>query len=256
MPSFRQFRSFDDSIGDMKRGTVQRRLTLALSKLIVDDWRLLSLRAPHPLGVGSERSIAAALGWHLKGVMERSWDVDCEYSRAGAGAHVDAKRWSEPRAGATGSRRPTVTPDLVVHRRGLPGPEHNLLVLELKKNDESDRTNEDHSVGRGTIESILDIQHQFEYRHAIYLDLALAPGGLKPQWKWVELGWTGDVSSLNFEPVYGDGDCGELIARGRAEEVRRYGAANSSDLASEHASSSRSVVGPTRRLLGSHELEL
>ncbi|MER7002396.1 hypothetical protein ABT297_05025 [Dactylosporangium sp. NPDC000555] len=212
----------------MKRGTVQRRLTLALSKLIVDDWRLLSLRAPQPLGVGSERSIAAALGWHLKSVMERSWDVDCEYSRAGEGTQVDAKRWSAPPAGDTDSRPPTVTPDLVVHRRGLPGPEHNLLVLELKKNHESERPNEGRPGSRGTIESILDIQRQFKYRHAVYLDLALAPGGLMPQWKWFELGKVVDVANLDFERVYGKADCGDLIARGCAEEVRRYGAAKRS----------------------------
>jgi hypothetical protein len=65
--------------------------------------------------------------------MERSWDVDCEYNRTGTAEAAAVKRWRASNKGATdGQLPPTVTPDVIVHRRGLPGRANNLLVLELK----------------------------------------------------------------------------------------------------------------------------
>lgn len=117
------------------RHTLERRLTVALSNLIVDDWRLLTTWTPTS-GASGERAIAAALGWHIKSAMERSWDVDCEYNRTGSAEATEVKRWRAPNEGATNEQLPpTVTPDVIVHHRGLDGKANNLLVLELKKTD-------------------------------------------------------------------------------------------------------------------------
>ena len=149
------------------------------------------------------------------------------------GAGADAKRRSEPRAGAADTRLPTVIPDLVVHRRGFRGVEHNLLVVEVKKNDERNDEAEIDDAARsgngGSVESILDIQRQFEYGHAVYLDLVLTSGGFKPRWKWAELGKSASPATLNWEDVYKKKALDALDARGRAEDIRRYGASDPLD---------------------------
>jgi hypothetical protein len=155
---------------------LERRLTLALSNLIVDDWRLLTTWAPSA-GAGAERAIAAALGWHIKAVMERSWDVDCEYNRSGAADDAAVKRWlaTSDEGVMDGQPPPTpVTPDLIVHRRGLRGKANNLFILELKKNDDGDDSYADQT-SRGSLKSILDIQKNFDYQHAVLLNLQLTP---------------------------------------------------------------------------------
>lgn len=50
------------------------------------------------------------------------WNVDCEYNRQGA--RNTPKR-------ITSAKR--IRPDIIIHRRGLFAPEHNLLVVEIKK---------------------------------------------------------------------------------------------------------------------------
>jgi hypothetical protein len=174
----------DDKITNVDRQTLERRLTVALSNLIVDDWRLLTTWAPSA-GAGAERAIAAALGWHIKAVMERSWDVDCEYNRSGTADEAAVKRWlATSDEGATDGRPPPtpVTPDLILHRRGLHGEVNNLLVLEVKKNDDGDDSPTGQT-SRGSLKSILDIQKNFGYQHALLLNLRLTPQGPTPQWR-------------------------------------------------------------------------
>lgn len=62
----------------MERRALARRLRIAVSNLIVDDWRLLEVQAWDSNRPVSERSVAFALGWHLRMLLERSWDVDCD----------------------------------------------------------------------------------------------------------------------------------------------------------------------------------
>jgi hypothetical protein len=211
----------DDKITKVDRQTLERRLVVALSNLIVDDWRLLTTWAPSA-GAGAERAIASALGWHIKAVMEQSWDVDCEYNRSSAAEQAVVKRWlASSDYGATDGPPPQpVTPDLIVHRRGLRGKANNLLVLELKKNDDGD----DSPTGlrsRGSLRSILDIQKHFGYQHAVLLNLRLTPPGPTPQWTWVEFA---DRTKVAHEPddVYEAASLRAMYRRGRLEEKRRY----------------------------------
>jgi hypothetical protein len=198
----------------MDRQTLERRLTVALSNLIVDEWRILTAWAPN-VGAGSERAIASKLGWHINVLMERRWDVDCEYNRVGKAFETEVKRWND-------AREP-VTPDLIVHRRGLRGRENNLLVLELKKNSDGNNSSAQQTSG-GSLKSILDIQKTFGYQHAVLLNLQLTAKGPTPRWTWIEFA---ERRKADHEPdaVYDDPSLSALYERGRTEDGCRYDAA-------------------------------
>ncbi|TYP90746.1 hypothetical protein [Blastococcus xanthinilyticus] len=155
----------------MQPNTVRTRLRTALRQLLVDDWTLFtSWAAGRPV---SEVSICAHLGWHLRPQFPRSWDVDCEYNRAGDDA---VKR------GAGGE---TLRADLLVHRRGRTGPGNNLLVLELKVTEASAGTG-------GSFDSVRSLARAHRYQHGVYLTLGARRDGddvrLAPRWQWVHGG--------------------------------------------------------------------
>ena len=174
------------------------------------------------LGPASERAIAMSLGWHVRAVMDRSWDIDCEYNRAGVAGSADVKRWSSPARDEVGNEpdQAPVTPDLIIHRRGLTGEANNLLVMELKTRQSTESTPSSGRSG-GSLESILNIQKQHAYQHAVLLNLQLSPKGLAPQWVWAELAEDGKpdhVAQLVF-------DAAVLTAfqrQGSLEDKRRY----------------------------------
>ena len=155
--------------------------------------------------------------------MERSWDVDCEYNRSGTADEAAVKRrHASSEEGATdGQPSPPVTPDLIVHRRGLSGKANNLLVLELKKNDDGDESSPDQTAG-GSLKSILDIQKTFGYQHAVLLNLRLAPHGPTPRWSWIELADRKMKVVHKPDEVYEAASLSVLHWRGRLEEKRRY----------------------------------
>jgi hypothetical protein len=210
------------------RETLERRLTVALSNLIVDEWRLLTVwESAH--GPGNERAAAAAFGWDLRAVMERFWDVDCEYNRRGVSDTAAVKRWANPPAGEASGRlvAPVVKPDLIIHRRGLSGPEDNLLVVELKKLDD-DEDEATANTSRGSMASIRDVQTSFGYQHAVFLNLCLEPLGPAPRWTWAKLvnpkgprPWRSRVTGPSA-PVYDAKSLGALRRRAEADEARRY----------------------------------
>jgi hypothetical protein len=80
-----------------------------------------------------ERSTAHRLAVHLDRLFE-GWNVDCEYDRNG--------RFRKLLAGIKECRPDKTTdeivPDIIVHHRMNQGREHNLLVIELKKNAAED----------------------------------------------------------------------------------------------------------------------
>lgn len=198
-------------------------MLVALSNLIVDDRRLLTAWVP-TRGPGSERAIAAALGWHIKAIMERRWDVDCEYNRAGADRLTAVKRRHSPsavRIAGVGQGQSTVTPDLIVHRRGLHGRSNNLLVVELKTGHDDRQPTA--RTSRGSLQSILDIQQQFEYQHAVLLNLQLHRQGPTPDWVWVELA---DPREAELQPqdVYETASLHALCRRGQLADDQRYSA--------------------------------
>jgi len=88
----------------------------SLAKVISDEWLLVELGA-------AERALVHQLGLRVRRRIPRDldFDVDIEYNRQGLDGA--SKLLLPPR---------TSIPDLVVHRRGHGGREHNLLVLEAK----------------------------------------------------------------------------------------------------------------------------
>lgn len=71
----------------------------------------------------SEWSIAHRLAVYLENEFPE-WNVDCEYNRQGLDGDSKENSLGEK-----------VRPDIVVHHRGCVEPKHNLLIIELKKNE-------------------------------------------------------------------------------------------------------------------------
>ena len=108
----------------MGEDDVRERLERALRRLGDDDHYLLENDL-------SERCIAARLAMYLREEFEQH-DVDVEYNRAG---DVEKRLRDLPEEGRRRRNRrteaPVAVPDIIVHHRGLDGP--NLLVIEMKK---------------------------------------------------------------------------------------------------------------------------
>ncbi len=174
----------------MRRDAVQRRLRIAISNLILEDWRLLTVQANNSDQPVSEVSVASALGWHLRPLLDRSWDVDCEYNRAGRDLEAVIKRRRAPNAPDEELGR-LVYPDLIVHRRGEKGRQNNLLALELKTNHErqegsSHRDGRRSGLSRGSLDSVAEVLGTHEYQHGVLLDLRVERNVVDPQWQWVD----------------------------------------------------------------------
>lgn len=104
---------------------IREALIKALKRVRDEDGHLLEV------GVG-ERALVHRLGVYLeRDPLFAGWHVDCEYNRNGAPvpkkllAALQARR-NQGQKDATD----LVTPDLIIHRRGVAGP--NLLALEAK----------------------------------------------------------------------------------------------------------------------------
>ena len=110
--------------GSVGEGEVRERLERALHRLLEGDRYLLENDL-------SERCIAARLAMYLREEFAQH-DVDVEYNRAGD----VAKRLRGLPDGCYRRRNreieaPVAVPDIIVHYRGIEGP--NLLVIEMKK---------------------------------------------------------------------------------------------------------------------------
>lgn len=185
----------------MLRDTLERRLTVALSNLLVEDWRLLTVQALDSRAAVSEGSVAFALGWQVRSLIDRTWDVDCEYNRAGEGENAQVKRRDDS----------VVRPDLIVHRRGLRGLRNNLLALELKTDAERQ-----HHEG-GSVESLLEVARLHDYQHAVFLDMGVRQGAVVPRWTWIQAGTVASEAE-----VYTPQALSALTEQGRSEARRRY----------------------------------
>jgi hypothetical protein len=76
----------------------------------------------------NERTISHRLALYLTSEFPE-WDVDCEYNRSGG--QPKTLRLPAGRVSWEDTNAKTVFPDIIVHRRGLDGP--NLLVIKMKK---------------------------------------------------------------------------------------------------------------------------
>ena len=178
---------------------LQSRLRIALTNTLVEEWTLFTptTGTSRP----SERTIAFHLGWYLRQTVERSWDVDAEYDRSGM--------MLESSVQITGPEQHV--PNLIVHHRGLLGPEHNLLLVHVAA-DEATREE------RTDVAAALTLQRRFGYRYAMLLDLRLQVEGRRaavtPFWQWATLEHGPETSEP--VPVYTARVLSEITERARS----------------------------------------
>lgn len=181
---------------------LQTRVRIALTNTLVNEWSLFSRTSG--TSSASERTVAFHLGWNLRPLIERTWSIDCEYSRSGMAL--------EPVVALQDDGANRRIPDLIVHHRGRLGPEDNLLLLELSA-DQATRGTTAGDFGRAQ-----SIQRRFGYRYAVLLDLHLGPDTAstdpRPTWHWASL----ESGPVSPEPqtVYADEVLADVLARGRA----------------------------------------
>jgi hypothetical protein len=142
----------------MEEQEVRKRLQAALDLVSRYDSYLLE----HDL---SERCLASRLAMYLQDIF-RDFHVDVEYNRLGA----SPKTLTLPDECANYKNEngeSLVVPDLVVHRRGLEGP--NLLVLEMKKTTNREPREFDQM-------RIRAFREQLKYDYAALIECEARPG--------------------------------------------------------------------------------
>jgi len=97
----------------MDQRQLDRRVRRALDMLYARDGDLLQAEA-------AEWSVAHRLAVYIEAQFP-GWHVDCEFNRQG--------QTREVKRNASGD---VVRPDIIIHHRGRPEPEHNLLAVEVK----------------------------------------------------------------------------------------------------------------------------
>jgi hypothetical protein len=89
----------------------------------------------------NERSISHRFAVHLEPLFP-GWNVDCEYNRVGLENNpkrLEVEKNEVPVDNLDGSR---VFPDIIIHQRGINTEDANLLVIEVKKANNADSTND------------------------------------------------------------------------------------------------------------------
>lgn len=127
----------------------------------------------------NERSISHRLAMYIQEEMNNQvsgWHVDCEYNRLGSklvNNHWRSKTLSLPVAGVTtdDTKAKTVYPDINIHHRGKEGGEHNLLVVEIKKNKEEDEFD---------FRKLDEYCEQLGYQFGVYINITVG----KPYLLW------------------------------------------------------------------------
>lgn len=114
-----------------------------------NDSFLLDLEDP-----ASEWSIAHRIAVYLETAL-KGWNVDCEYNRMGQDG--------EPKRNAEGV---IIRPDIIVHHRGRAEMEHNLLVIEVKKDNSS---HDFKKLKDFTIKPEPDQEQRYQYQYGLAL---------------------------------------------------------------------------------------
>ncbi|OGZ27293.1 MAG: hypothetical protein A3F95_00020 [Candidatus Nealsonbacteria bacterium RIFCSPLOWO2_12_FULL_39_31] len=115
----------------------------------------------------NERSLTHKFAEYLQNIFGYEWSVDCEYNRFGQ----DGKKIVEIIEQMVGkdtitseTKTRTVYPDIIVHKRGLEGP--NLIVIEAKK----DATVKEKS---GDVKKLKIIKEKYNYKFAIFVNFKI-----------------------------------------------------------------------------------
>lgn len=123
----------------------------------------MSERRDPPLNFQAhERSTAHRLAAHMEPHFRAEWNVDCEYDRDGqlrktleGIAHCNARKKTDD-----------ILPDIIVHHRSGEGRAHNLLVIELKKNDKADICDQK------KLELLTRPGGHYQYQLGLYINIA------------------------------------------------------------------------------------
>jgi hypothetical protein len=137
---------------------LEMRVLRTLSTLYVRDQKLFLLKV-------SEWALAHRLALYLESEME-GWNVDCEYNRQG---NDDSSGKPNPNEQA---EEKNVRPDIAIHHRSELTPEHNLLVIELKKKLENANGEKARSY---TTKPSPDDRRKYQYRFGLALSLLQKP---------------------------------------------------------------------------------
>lgn len=118
-----------------------------------------------PLQVGvSERAVAHRLAVHMEPYFA-GWDIDCEYNRRGLGFPKELDGIVQCEEQRTSNR---VLPDIIVHHRTNSDEakaDDNLLVIELKNDDEEDVCD------RRKLELFTNPDSYYKYQLGLYINV-------------------------------------------------------------------------------------
>lgn len=122
-----------------------------LQKVIHEAIRLIVVNDSVLIRKGQERALSNRLGIYLSSFFP-SWNVDCEYNRTG---FEDALKRD------SGGKK-YYRPDVIIHKRGLPEKENNLLWIEVKL-DNSDTTDDTNKLKEFTTAPMENRPIQYKY---------------------------------------------------------------------------------------------
>lgn len=139
-----------------------------------------------------ERAVAAQIGWALSDLVTRAyewrnWSVDLEYDREGLFGELklryDRRRPQPRNHSVDGLDRLSKVgvPDIILHHRGIQGPDHNLLVVEVKR---THRIFTERSADRMKVNEFMD-RHGYQYGCLVGLGPRI--GAYKPKISWRKL---------------------------------------------------------------------
>ncbi|MBI2120699.1 MAG: hypothetical protein HYT94_03705 [Parcubacteria group bacterium] len=132
---------------------------------ILDTAKKQFLAREEPLLVSdaNERSITHKFAEYLQTIVRADWNVDCEYNRSGNNPKKieEIERIVGERTTTSETKTRTVCPDIIVHKRGVDGP--NLLVIEAKK----DATPQEH---QEDVKKLKLIRKQYNYDFSVFIN--------------------------------------------------------------------------------------
>ncbi|MCC6597764.1 MAG: hypothetical protein IT559_03130 [Alphaproteobacteria bacterium] len=106
-----------------------------------------------------ERSTAHRLAVHLEPLFPK-WNIDCEYDRDG----LKLKILDGIKECDSDKKTDRILPDIIVHHRNESGPNHNLLVIEIKKNSA------ENTCDRKKLELLTGKGH-YQYQLGLYVNI-------------------------------------------------------------------------------------
>jgi len=132
---------------------VQNAVTIAIESMKTENPAL-------DFGTVHERPTAHRLAVQLESHFH-TWNVDCEYDRDGQ------LQKSLMGIAQCKSRKATdgILPDIIVHHRRGKGRDHNLLVVELKKNAEED------ACDKRKLELLTAANGHYQYQIGLYVNI-------------------------------------------------------------------------------------